>query len=254
MKRLLLFTLLVCSKNIYAEDPMQKLEVLKQFEGCYEVAKPAEEKSHQAFVWFSNIPDPFFNAVMHLTCDNVSEKVDALIQKVPQGNPLSFWVHPQNRAEGLVEILKERGFQSLITCPLMAWKVQTDISSEGDIRPADMEIFYQIMSSVYQFNQDVKVAFEKFMENVDCENYLIYEEGKPVGTVTFLVNGSVAGIFNDATLPERREAHRKMMQFLMQRAQDLHLKQVIVLSSPEAEQLYTNLGFRKAFDIEVYAR
>ena len=92
------------------------------------------------------------------------------------------------------------------------------------------------------------------MANLSCENYLIYQDGQPVGTVTFLVNGSVGSIFNDASIPDRREAHRNMMQFLMQRAYALRLKQVIVLSSPEAEPLYTDLGFHKVFDIDIYSR
>ena len=132
---------------------MQKIEILKRFESCYEVAKSAEENSDQAFAWFTNIPDPFFNAIMHLTCDNVGTKVDALINKVAVGIPISFWVHSQNRAEGLVDILKARGFGPIITCPLMAWSVQPVVSPECDIRPADMQIFHQIMSTVYQFGQ-----------------------------------------------------------------------------------------------------
>jgi hypothetical protein len=45
-----------------------------------------------------------------------------------------------------------------------------------------------------------------------------------------------------------------MMQFLMKRSYELGLKQPILLSSPEAEQLYGEIGFEKVFDIQIYAR
>lgn len=237
---------------------MSQIETLKQLENCYDVMLPATEKSEQAFAWFSDIPHPLFNTVMHLSCRDVPTKIDALIEKVPVGNPVSFWVHPGNRADGLVEILKERGFATIMTCPLMAWSVESVTPSEWDIRAAheNMEIFNQITNAVFDFDETTGQKFADILRTLDSENYLIFSNGKPIGTGILLSNREIGGIFNIAVLPEhQKKGHaRAMMEFLMHRANQLHLKQLVLLSSPTAEKLYLDVGFEKIFDIEMYAR
>lgn len=237
-----------------AEESMRDFNALTEFENFYEQMHPSKENDKEAFVWLTGVPNPLLNAVMHLSTEDVAEKVDALLQEYSQEVPLSFWVHPQNQAESYVEILKERGFKSIITCPLMVCQIQAMIPMESDIRSDDMSVFYDLASTVYEFDEEVKRGFQKLMENTNCENYVIYDEKKPVGTVSLCVNGEFGGVFNDATLPGRREASVALMQFLMKRAEDLKLKSLIVLSSPEGEELYSSLGFKKVFDVELYSR
>jgi hypothetical protein len=232
---------------------MNKYETLVEFESLYNSFYPAQEKSKKAFVWYTGIPHPLLNAVMHLSCTDVRGEVDRLIKLAPPNNPISFWVHPENHAEGFQEILKVRGFTPIITCPLMAWPVKQVSTPKFDIRPADMKVFNEILSIVYLFDNTVIDGFQKLMEKSTSENYIIYMDGNPVGTGTLLVNGSIGGIFNDATLPERREASAAMMQFLMHRSYALKLKKLILLSSPEAKELYSELGFKYLFNIELYS-
>lgn len=235
---------------------MNQLDILKHLESCYDAMLPAAEKSEQAFAWYSDIPHPLFNVVTRLSCKDVATKVDALIGQAPAGNPVSFWVHPANRAEGLVEILKERGFASIITCPLMTWAVRSGVAPEVDIRSADenREGFNQITGVVSHFDENLKQKFGEILKNFDSENYLIFLEGKPIGTGILFAKGKVGGIFNLAVLPEHQKKGfgRAMMEFLMQRARELHLEQIVLLSSPIAEKLYLDLGFKKIFDIDIY--
>lgn len=242
------------SHLIHAEDSMDKLQALKEFESFYDAIQPAQENSDEAFAWFSQVPDPLFNAVIHLSCDRVSEKVDDLIKKASQDRPLSFWVHSENRAEGLVDVLESRNFRSIITCPLMAWNVKSTAKTNADIRPADTEVFHEIISVVYQMDPAVKREFRKIMDDLECENYILYADGKPVSTCTLFVQGAAGGIFNDATIPERREASGEIMRFVKGRAHELGLERLIVLSSPEGEKLYADLGFENLLPIEIFAR
>ena len=235
---------------------MDKFEALQHFENCYDAMRPAAEKSDQAFVWFSDIPHFLFNAVMHLSCNDVSSKIDALIERAPVGNSISFWVHPENRANGLVEMLKERGFTPMIACPLMTWSVKPIAIPECDIRLANMETFDQITKTVFHFDEITMKKYSALIKNFDSENYLIFAEGQPIGTGILFPNGKVGGIFNIAILPEyqRKGYGQAMMRFLMGRAQHLHLEHLILLSSPQAKTFYRNLGFEKIFDIDIYAR
>lgn len=255
MKILSIFISLFFLNQIISEEFESIGQVaLKQYEIFYEMIKPAKENSKEAFAWFSDIPHWLFNAIMYLSCEDTKKKVDELITKAPVGNPLSFWLHPLNQAKGLKEILHERGFGSIITCPLMSWPVSSITTKNEDIRLADLNAFFEILSRVYQLDEPTKKEFKKIMKHLESENYVIYQEGVPVGTATLLIKGASGGVFNDATLDDRREASSNMMQFLMKRSYDLGLKELIVLSSPEAEELYRNLGFKKTLDIEIYSR
>lgn len=237
---------------------MNQSDTLKHLESCYNAILPAVEGNEEAFAWFSEIPHPLFNAVMHLSSENVTAKIDSLIDKVPSGNPVSFWVHPENHAEGLVEILKSKGFTHIITCPLMAWPVQAMIPSEWDIRSAkkEMKAFNQITGHVYHFDEIIASKYANILDTFNSESYLLFVDDKPVATGLLFPNGNVGGIFNIAVLPEHQKkgCARAMMTFLMLRANELHLRQLVLLSAPDTEKLYNDLGFEKVFDIEIYAR
>lgn len=176
----------------------------------------------------------------------------------PAGHPVSFWVHPGIRAEGLAEILKKKGFAPIITCPLMAWPIRPIRTPEWDIRPAkkDMGIFNQITSLVFHFDEQTKQKYANNLKTYDSENYLFFVNNEPIATGTLFSNRGVGGIFNIAVLPDHQKKGygRAMMEFLMQRANELYLKQLVLLSSPVAEKLYKNLEFEKVFEIEMYAR
>ncbi len=235
---------------------MTKFETLQEFENFYDAMLPAEEKSEEAFVWLSGIPHPFFNAVMHVAAStDVTSKVDLLLS---HNRPLSFWIHSENKATGLVDILTKRGFAPVLTYPLMTWQVQqTEQQTElpqAQIAVADWEIFHDILAVSFQLDTEVKKQYAQMLEHVEAEHYLLYLDGRAVCTGTLIVRGKMGGIFNIATLPEyqQRGCGRSMMQFLMHRAAQLELDQLILLSSPVGKRLYSSLGFTTCLDIELY--
>ncbi|MBS0625907.1 MAG: GNAT family N-acetyltransferase [Verrucomicrobia bacterium] len=236
---------------------MKGFEALKQLEICYDTMSPAYEKSDRSFTWFSEIPHFLFNAIVHLNADRTGEAVDDLIRQVPAGNGVSFWVHPMNRAEGLVEKLKEEGFVLAITCPLMSWKTAPVAVGDVDIRPVvNWGPFVQITEVGFGFDSVVGKKYMDLLQRLDAEAYVIYCEGKPAGTGLLLPTGEWGGIFNIAVHPDFRNrglAH-DMMRFLMNRSHELGMRELVLFSSPEAAKIYRDLGFEKHFDIEIYGR
>jgi len=233
-------------------------QTLAYFETCYEKLYPATENSDEAFAWFSDIPHPLFNAVMHLSCKDVRAKIDALIEKVPANNPISFWVHPVNQAEGLVEILNEKGFAPIITCPLMTWPVAPIKALEYDIRfvEENRDPFNRITGEAFHLDGIILQKYSNILETMDLEKYLLFINDEPVATGVLCPHGDIGGIFNIAVLQEHQKNGygRAMMTFLMHRGNELGLKQLVLMSSPVAEKLYSDLGFEKIFDIEIYSR
>lgn len=248
-----------CLNSIYSEECMHPVKVLQQLENCYDAMYPAQEKSDEVCLWLSDIPHPFFNVVMHLSCQDAAHKIDTLLGMVSQEHPLSFWVHPENYIQGLEKVLQDRNFVPIIKCPLMAWSVQNISSTLCDIRPVhgnNIDAFMEITAQVLEISGDVKEAYAKFIGQSSIEKYLLYVDGNPIATGILVLHENVGGIFNIAVLHEyqKKGYGRAIMKFLMNRAYSLGLFQLVLLSSPSAEQFYLDLGFKKIFDIDVFAK
>lgn len=237
---------------------MRSTELLQQLESCYNAIYPATINSEHAFAWFTDIPHPLFNAIMHVTGKALHEKLDTLIKETPAGHPLSVWVHPQNSASGLVDLLRERSFAIAMSCPLMGWTVTPLCDQKCDIRSAktEMEAFIQIISTVFHLDEITREKYGNLLSRAQVENYLLFIENMPIGTGTLFLNGKTGGIFNIAIAPEHQKKGyaRAMMEFLMHKAHQYNLEKIVLLSSPEAESLYLNLGFKKSHDIDIYVR
>lgn len=245
---------------LHSEEPSlkQSLNALRQLENCYDAIYPAQERGEHAFVWLSGIPDPFLNAVMHLSCPDVIQKVDELLS-MHQKHPLSFWVHPGNQVHGLIEVLQARHFSPIIQCTLMTWPVQEISSTPYDIHlvhGSHMDAFMEITSQAFGMDGVVKEVYAKFINKASIEKYLLYVDRVPIATGILVVHKNTGGIFNIAVLPEyqKRGYGQAIMHFLMHRAHFLGLKQLVLLSSPLAKMLYLRLGFEQVFDIDVYAK
>lgn len=234
---------------------MKKFETLKEFENFYDLMMPAQEKSDEAFVWFSGIPHPLFNAVMH--CKKQGDRIEKFTSMNSKNIPVSFWVHDQNGGEEAKTLLKNHGFLSLINCTLMTWDVHLLELKESKIQKACPETFHSILAKVFQFEEEVKNGFAALLQNVGAENYVIYDKnGIPIGTGSLISHQNLGGIFNISVLPEYQKQGfgRSMVQFLMHRASHLKLKKLILLSSYEAKKLYTDAGFSEVLNIEIYTK
>lgn len=236
---------------------MNHIHPLQALEKCYGKFSPAQENSEESFTWISGIAHPLLNAVMHLKTDkNINDKVEAILAKTPAGIPLTFWVHPQNSPETLGDVLKEKGFSPMMTCPLMSCPVKKIEPPRFEIEKAQMDLFHKILAAVFQFDESVKQAYAKLLQNVEAEHYILKVNGHAAGTGTLIPNGKIGGIFNIAVLAEdqKKGYAQAMMQFLMNRAFDQRLESLVLLSSPQAEKLYLKSGFSKCFDIKIYGR
>jgi hypothetical protein len=236
---------------------MSRREIFLNFINFYEAIHPAEENSEDAYVWFSSIPHPFLNVVIHLSTKDVETTVDQILQKNVRNNPMTFWLHPENDAEGLEDALRKRKFDLMVTCPVMTWKVQDIPVCEADIRSAEKNneraTFYNIVFTGYPHDDEqVKQECPKLLEKIPSEDYILYEDANPVSTASLFAHGTVGEIFNDATLTNGGVASQEMIQFLMRRAYEKRLERLIVLSYPEAAKLYSDLGFETLFDVGVF--
>lgn len=234
---------------------MSHFVTLQEFENFYDALKAPVEKSEEAYACFSGIPYPVFNCVMHLRSEKVADKIDELLSKLPVDMPMSFWDHSENRPR-LKEELEKRGFQPVLTIPLMTWQVKKVDLPPYRIEKGDMETFLSILATTLQLDQVVKEGYSKLIDNPLIENYILYVNDNPIGVGTVILGKKAGGVFNITILPQyqKRGYGRAMTQFLMNRAGDLGLERLILVSTPVATNLYLGLGFVKCLDIELFVR
>lgn len=228
------------------------MDILQKFESCYEAMLPARESGGEAFAWFSGLPHFFFNPVMHLCCQDAEKKIDALLEIAPKD--VSFWVHPENQAEGMAEALEKRGFVPALKCPLMGWDVERAEAVSGDFRKGESGLFKEMTGTIFSMEGMLLDEFCALLDSIESENVILFVDGKPAATGILLPNGKDGGVFNVGVLPEfrGRGLAKQMMRYLMGRAQERGLSKLVLLSSPEMEKMYLALGFEKAFDVEIY--
>lgn len=242
---------------ISAEEGVAVREILDITQHwCASISRP-QENSQDVFAWFNPIPHPRVNCIFDFSHeDDVGAKLDSLLDKAPSGVPVAFWIHPKNRSEVLIKTLRHRQFGFVGTFPAMIWEVQPVEDPSLEVQPADMSVFHQILAEALRFNPDVQKGYATLLEEKGGEHYLVYLDGKPIGTGTLFIKEDMGAVFHIATLPEyqRRGAGRAMMQFLMNKAYTMGLKRLVLHSSHVGEKLYASLGFQKDHDIEVYMR
>lgn len=231
---------------------MTPLDLLRKFEDIYQAMFPATINENDAFIWLSGIPHPLFNAVMHCKDKHFLQ----CLKQIEVQTPLSFWDHSENDST-IIETVKEKGFNFAAHCSLVSWDVKNFKSiKKGIISPAKMDDFKDIMKAVFHMNSSILNQLIILMKNTDAENYLIYEKDKPIGTGTLIPFGKVGGVFNIAVLPEfqKKGYGTAIIEFLKQRAIELNIEKIILLTSSDGEKLYRKVGFKKALDVKIYVK
>ena len=207
---------------------------------------PPTVETESSFAWFSGLPTPFFNFVSRTT----PNEIEMLLAKAPADTPLAFWVYD----ETITDELKKKNFQPLVHCPLMTRSVERIDPPLATIKNESGEDFYSTLGKVFEFTDAIAETFQKWMEALPAENFVLYEGDLPIGTVSLVPNNTVGGIFNLAVLPEyqKKGYGRTLMQHLMHRAHILNLKHFVLQSTPAALPLYNSLQFEEHLDIAVY--
>jgi GNAT superfamily N-acetyltransferase len=233
---------------------MGKQDIIKSLENCYQIMTPAYKDDAKVFAWFTEIPHPLFNIITRFSYkNNIAEKISELMDKAPANTALSFWNHPFKQK--MKSTLTNLGFQPMGSFAAMRWPVSQTQVTPMEIYPAymDMRIFQQIIAILFDLDEDVVAGWIRLLQNGEQESYLVCLHGNPIGTGTLFMTNGTGVIFNIATLPQfqKQGAGRAMMLYLMHRANVLGLKELVLQSSPMAEKLYTNLGFKKEYDVKV---
>jgi ribosomal protein S18 acetylase RimI-like enzyme len=255
MRKFLLF--LLCTSPIFCAEQKGNPEILEIAKSWLRSLADPQEDGPDAFAWFYPVAHPRFNCILHFSyTENIEARLDALMAKAPSMAPIAFWVDPENCNPQVIEALKTRSFVSIGRYPAMTWEVKPTDLPKFEVREADLDVFHDILGICLNYNEEAQQASLNLLRDKRGEHYLIYLEGKPVGTGTLFVHKDMGMVAHIATLPEyqKRGIGRAMMQYIMNQASERGLKKLVLYSSHVAEKLYLNLGFQKVGDAEIYIR
>jgi ribosomal protein S18 acetylase RimI-like enzyme len=253
----LFLTCLLFAGSLFCQELQGSQEMFRMRESWLSAISKPQEQSPEVFAWFSKIPQWRFNAITRFAYqDKLEQHLDSLLDKAPTNMPISFWLAPKDSSSNLIEALESRNFMFSSSYPTMSWDVKSTDAPELDIRSVTIEEFYEVYAACYGYSEEIKQASINVLQDKSGELFLGYLEGKPVGTVTFFVQGDTGVVFNLATLPEyqRRGVGRAMMHHIMNQASMRGLKKLVLNSSSAAEKLYYSLGFQKVDEVIVYIR
>lgn len=234
--------------------------LIRYIEAYYtSMAKP-QITTPEAFAWFTGINMPVFNSVTHFTYQtDIASHLNQVLSFAPKDRSITIWVDALQDADALRAELAKRDFKKLVTCPFMTWHVTTQEKPSAIITPVTPETFttyLSIIEKVFGLDEHTTQDYGALHARSAAQDYIIYDADTAVGTGTLFVTDSVGLILNIAILPEfqRKGLGSAVSQFLMYQAYELGLEKVILNANPAAIAMYQKLGFKIAYDLDIYMR
>lgn len=89
----------------------------------------------------------------------------------------------------------------------------------------------------------------------DFAAYVGYVNGEPVSTAATVIGGGAVGVYNVATMPDRRRGGcgEAVMRHALERARVDHgLSRTILQSTPQGFELYKRMGYRTVTSVAVF--
>jgi GNAT superfamily N-acetyltransferase len=241
------------------------------------------------FRTISDLPFPLFNSVMRARAplDRVDAMIDARIAQCRTRNvPMLWWTGPSTEPRDLGDRLVERGFlfepahgmaAALDESADLDESANPDKSCEGpplggpslhdasvtihkvDDKPT-LKTWSRVLCDSFGAPQPFGDAFAELAaaiglgEDSPFRHWLARVNGRPAATCSMFTGAGVAGIYDVATLPEkrRRGIARAITQAAMADARTLGYRMAILHSSSLGAGVYRSLGFREVCDIGQY--
>lgn len=221
-------------------------------------------------LWLSPFPSAYVNAVTHFF-DQDRESARQQIEYVKECArnhhvPLAWFVGTQNSPTTIGEDLKTHGFVLADHFPAMICFVDEALPFEESneitiklLSEQEIATWLEVVGASFGHAESLIKIYQgslqrKGLNNHEVEHYAGFYKGQMVAAGTLAIHDDWAGFYNIATLPSFRNKGiaTRLCSFLMKRAQDLHLKYVVLLAAPKAESLYRHVGFRTVSSIDIY--
>lgn len=209
----------------------------------------------------SDLPFPLFNSVFHARLDGSADEVIEARVRDCRGRraAMLWWTGPSSTPADLGNRLTERGFMLEPAYGMCAdlEGALTDVSTDRDVRvdaveeEATLAAWCRVLCSAFGAPQafgdafgDVAIAIGLGRESV-FRHFLARVNGEPAATGSLFLGAGVAGIYDVATVPERRRRGlgAAVTRAAMTAARERGCRTAILHASSAGAGLYRSLGF-----------
>lgn len=216
----------------------------------------------------SHLGIPFFSGIASSNID-ADDVVPIMDRFRAEKCPFRWWLTPSTRPEGLEEILKANGMRHAYDAPGMAADLTTldlDVPLPANVTIRQLarldELPYWLNVFVPAFSisaGDAAVwldAYQQigFGDGVAWTHYVAFLDDQPVATTSLLVDGTLAGLYNIATLAHARGRGigAAVTRAAMRYAREHGATQAALQSSEMGYSVYRGLGFVEHCNLRLY--
>ena len=232
----------------------------------------AEAHHDPSYLWtISDLPFPLFNSVVNarLGAGNADARIEERIAACERrGVPMLWWTGPASTPRDLDDRLERRGFLVDGSRGMAA-----DLDAMQETGPADPSVtinrvldrktlasWCRVLCSSFSAPEAFGDAFAEFAvaiglgDDSPFRHFLASVNGVPAATCSVFLGAGVAGIYDVATLPERRRRGigRLITQAAMSEARRCGFRMAILHSSMLGVNVYESLGFHDLCRIGQY--
>lgn len=207
------------------------------------------------------LDQPFLNGVLHADLAAVEE---ACATMAAHGRPWLFRTGP-HADPGLAPELAARGFREVERAPLMARSLDDipPVPRSAAIAPladGEWDDWFAVFLAGFEFDGDDPATLSATIRPAEhasvgrSHRALGRVGGAPVVTGTYVLDGDDAVLFDIAVPPDaRRAGHgRAMTCWLLAAARAAGARTATLLSSPDGEPLYRELGFETVGELGLH--
>lgn len=188
--------------------------------------------------------------------------IDLIFSRLDQNIIVPVWVGLAGWAGIHKKILIDGGFELSFEQTAMYFNLENydvigclnpdiaTISSERDI-----ETWTNVAAQSFEYEIDVSVI-RQIADDPDAQLLLTYVDGQPAATAMLFRTGDIIGVHQVGVSGEYRGkgVARTLMQYVIERCNELTANYITLQASAAGEYLYRNLGFKRQFMIQNYQR
>jgi N-acetylglutamate synthase-like GNAT family acetyltransferase len=220
------------------------------------VATPLLSYHQSDFLEFSQIRNSGWPNRLWFRKDISEENLPQILETIEKnpGLVVPYWdVFGSNSNE----IFEKNGFSIRNKLAGMTLKLgekfplQNNLSFKRVLNEEDAEIW----SDIYPLSFNYVISKETLVHNYEnAKFYLVYFEGKPIGTLTLFQTQKIMGIHGVGVIPEMRKKGyaEEIMKFAINSAIDADCEYAQLQASDLGKGIYARLGFEDLFTITNY--
>jgi GNAT superfamily N-acetyltransferase len=209
----------------------------------------------------SDLPFPLFNSVFHARLDGAADQViEARVQDCRgRGAAMLWWTGPSSTPADLGDRLTERGFLlepaygmcADLESPMTEAPTDRDVRIDAVEDEATLRTWCRVLCTAFGAPQAFGDAFGEAAAAIGLgpdsvfRHFLARVNGEPAATGSLFLGAGVAGIYDVATIPERRRRGlgAAVTRAAMTAARDCGCRTAILHASSAGAGVYRSLGF-----------